>query len=146
MFSLFKKNKKGLTLIEVALSLLIFGITVAALVGTFTIGRLMTVSVKHRAKAMNLLRARMEWVKTQTYAYLEERIDDPLSPENNVDNSVGTDELLNDTRTTSVVKDANGNLIVTVTLNWTKQGVGKSIQKGTAGSPDERLVTLISPD
>ncbi|MFC1644243.1 prepilin-type N-terminal cleavage/methylation domain-containing protein [Candidatus Omnitrophota bacterium] len=144
MFNRLIKDKRGLTLVEALVSVLLLGLTVGAMLGGFVIGRLSITRVHHRAKAMNLLRARMEWVKAQGYSTVEGWAGTPIV-ESDVDDAVGTNELLDDTRTTTVVKDANDNLMVTVTLNWTKQGWGGPVTKGDEANPDEKLVTLMSP-
>ncbi|MFH1552719.1 MAG: type II secretion system protein [Candidatus Omnitrophota bacterium] len=147
MFNRLIKDKRGLTLVEALVSVLLLGLTVGAMLGGFVIGRLSITRVHHRAKAMNLLRARMEWAKGQGYSKLlegtftEDNVDDP-----DVTHPDRVNELIDDTRTTTVVKDlTTGILTVTVTLNWTKQGWGGPVEKGDEDNPDEELVTLISP-
>lgn len=144
MLKQLKFNKKGLTLVETAGAVVILGIIIIAMVGAFAVARLSIVNAKHRIKAINLTKAQMEWVMAQEFDTVKGWIANPIT-ENDVDNTVGGDELINDTRTTTVTLDANGNLIVTVTLNWEKRGMTGTLAKGTSNNPDERLVTLISP-
>lgn len=141
------RGKKGLTLVETVLAVLILAFVMSAGLGAFLIGRFVITDAKHRVKAMNLVRERMEWVMTQGATTIEGWIASPLDLENDVDDAVGTDELLNDTRTTTVAyKNVNGNnmLEITVTLNWDIRRLGGTTVKGTAGNPDAVLSTLKS--
>lgn len=137
MFGL--ENKKGFSLTEVIVSAVILGIVVISLLGVFMIGRVGSAKAKHRTKAMNLIRARMEWIKGQGYLVVDGWRANPLPDEHDIDDAVGTDELLNDVRITRVIKDAGNNLVVTVTIDWDeKRWLGTDRQQ-------EELVTLISP-
>lgn len=131
------KDKKGFTLVEVLVSAVILGIVIISLLNIFVLSKIGSAKAKHRMKAMNLLRAEMEEIKVQDYSVIDGWIDNPRSDKNNVDNTIGTDELLNDVITTSVVL-ANNNLKVTVEITWDeKRWVGTDQQS-------EDLVTLIS--
>lgn len=125
--------------------MLLLAIIIVSVVGAFMAARLSVERSKNRTKAMNLLRSRMEWVKAQNPDTIGGWIAAPLPVENNVDNVIGQDDLVNDTRTTTVATDINGNYVVTITLNWEKRTMGGAIPKGTAGNPDLQLVTVISP-
>lgn len=135
---LLKSDKKGFTLVEVIISAVILGIVIISLSNIFVLSKIGSAKAKHRMKAMNLLRAKMEEIKERPYYDIEALVgSDEI--ESDVDNDIGTDELLNDTRTTSVSKDANNNLEVTVTIVWDeKRWLG-------SGQQSEDLVTLISP-
>lgn len=123
-------NKKGFTLVEAVVSILILGITVISMLSALVMGREVIEKMKHRTKAMNLLRSRMEWVKEQSFSTVESWEDTPIV-ENNVDDAIGTDELLNDTRTTSVTDEGNDVFIVTINLTWD-------------GSLSEEIVSVIA--
>jgi len=135
---LLKSDKKGFTLVEVIISAVILGIVIISLSNIFVLSKIGSAKAKHRMKAMNLLRAKMEEIKERPYYDIEALVgSDEI--ESDVDNDIGTDELLNDTRTTSVSKDANNNLEVIVTIVWDeKRWLG-------SGQQSEDLVTLISP-
>ena len=134
---LFKSNKKGFTLVEVLISAVILGIVIISLLNIFVLSKIGSAKAKHRMKAMNLLRAEMEEIKVQDYSVIDGWIVSPRSNKNDVDNTIGTDELLNDVITTSVVL-ANNNLEVTVEITWDeKRWLG-------TGQQSEDLVTLIS--
>ncbi len=135
---LFRSEKKGVTLVEVIISAAILGIVIVSLLNVFVLSKVGSAKAKHRMKAMNLLRAEMEWIKAQDYSIVYDWIGSPRPDENNVDDTIGTDELLNDVITTSV-ETANNNLKVTVTITWDeKKWLG-------TGQQSEELVTLISP-
>jgi Tfp pilus assembly protein PilV len=138
------KNNKGVTLIENLFSAVILALVMGAVVGVFVVGKMNIVKAQNRTKAINLLRDKMEEIKGLSYEDVEFDYYGTSVPEDDVDDVTGTDNLINDTRTTSATKDANGNLIVTITLNWEKVGWGTSASKGTSNDPDEKLVTLIS--
>ncbi len=133
-----KSDKKGCTLVEVIISAAILGIVIISLSNIFVLSKIGSAKAKHRMKAMNLLRTKMEEIKERSYYNIEALINiDEV--ESDVDDYIGTDELLNDTRTTSVSKDANNNLEVTVTIVWDeKRWLG-------TGQQSEDLVTLITP-
>jgi type II secretory pathway pseudopilin PulG len=143
-FGQISENRRGMTIVETLVAVLILGLLVGSMLGAFVVARLSVTRGKHQTKAMNLLRSKMEWVKAQNPDTIEGWITVPLAAEDDVDDAVGGDELLDDTRTTTVTQDADGNLIVTITMNWTKRGWGSSIPKGTALDPDQQLVTVIS--
>ncbi|MFH1411092.1 MAG: type II secretion system protein [Candidatus Omnitrophota bacterium] len=137
-------DKKGMTLVEALVSILILVVVITSMMGAFIVGNMEIKRTKNRAKAMNLLQDRMEWVKSQSPFVIAGWISVPLPAENDVDSAFGGDDLVNDTRTTTVTQDSDGNLIVTVCLNWEKAAWGTTMTKGTVGDPDLELVTLIS--
>ncbi|MEA3560383.1 MAG: prepilin-type N-terminal cleavage/methylation domain-containing protein [Candidatus Omnitrophota bacterium] len=131
------KNEKGISLIEVLVSAVILVIVVVSLLGVFVIGRIGSAKVKHRAKAMNLLRAKMEEIKAQDYSDFSVGTTDEYDVENTI--TAGVDELLNDVITTQVASQGSG-LKVTVTIAWDeKKWLGADQQQG------EELITLIYP-
>ena len=60
MFSWLKNDKRGFTLVEMVVSILILGIVSVTMVGVFMIARVSIVKVKHYMQVMNLLRLGME--------------------------------------------------------------------------------------
>jgi len=134
---LFKSDKKAVTLVEVIISAAILGIVTVSLLNVFVLSKIGSVKAKHRMKAMNLLRAKMEEIKEWSYSDIEALVGSD-EVESDVDNDIGTDELLNDAITTSV-ETVNNNLKVTVSITWDeKKWLG-------TGQQSEDLVTLISP-
>ena len=141
----FFNNSKGVTIIENLFSAVILALVMGAVIGVFVVGRMNIVKAQNRTKAINLLREKMEEVKGLTYTNIESMYYGTSVSENSVDNVTGSDDLINDTRTTSATKDANGNLVVSIVINWEKRGWGGSVAKGTTNDPDEELVTLVTP-
>lgn len=140
-------ERRGITLVETMIAMFILTFVMAAALGAFLLGRFAVMDAKHRVKAMNLLRDKMEWVRSQSASAVEGWIGAPIV-ENNVDDSVGTNELLNDTRTTTasyVYIGSDKMLKVLITLNWEKRRLGGTSVKGDGANPDERVVTLICP-
>lgn len=126
------QDKRGITLVEAVISVLILAMALGAMLGCFVIGRISAVKARNRIQVMNLARARMEWVKAQDYTALRN-----LSPNPFVETDVDAG-LIDDTRSTKIVVDSNDNLIVTVTIAWQDP-----IWGGTK-EVSEELVTLIS--
>ena len=136
------KSRKGLTLVEVLVALFVLTLVMGSFINVFMTARLNVTAAIERTKALNLLSYKMEWIKGQSYLYLKtysEAIDNVDSDE------TSPNALINDTRITTVSEDSNGNLIITVILNWEKKGLAGFVGKGTLDNPDERLVTLIIP-
>ena len=134
-------DSRGITLVEALISILLLTITTIAVMGVLMSARLSIERAKNRTKAMNLLRARMEEVKSWSYADVKTLAS---SFGNNVDDAIGGDDLVNDTLTTPVTEDVStGNLTITVTLNWEKQGMSGTLSKGTAANPDLELVSVM---
>jgi Tfp pilus assembly protein PilV len=146
MFKRLRKNKKGLTLSEVLIALLISMLLVGPFIRVFTVSRLALLKAQNRLIATDLVKAQMEWIEAQEYSYLVDNIVGNPLVENNVDESeIGIDILQDDTRRTQVESYESGNYLeVTVMLNWSKQGLTGSLEKGTIANPDEKIVTLIA--
>ena len=71
MFSRLKNNKRGFTLVEMVVSVLILGIASGTMLGVFMISRVSIAKAKYYMQAMNLLRVRMENLKNTEYADIE---------------------------------------------------------------------------
>jgi len=61
------RNKSAFTLVEAVFCVMLLGITVGAMLGAFSIGRISVVKANHYIEAMNLLRQRMEEIKNLSY-------------------------------------------------------------------------------
>jgi len=153
MFKRLKKNKKGLTLIEVLIALLVSLLVVGPFIKIFMVSKLVLLKTQNRLVATDLVKARMEWAKAQNYSVLQGIVDND-SVEDNVDESeTGINMLRDDTRITQVESvesyieedEAFFEVFkVTVILNWSKQGLMGSLEKGTINDPDEKMITLIT--
>lgn len=60
MYRFLGRRKKGTTLTENLISVLMLGITIGAMLGVFVIARFNTAMARHRIEAMNYARAAME--------------------------------------------------------------------------------------
>jgi len=60
-------RSKGFTLIEVVVPMLIVVLAVVGLLTSFVMGRAHTALARHRSQAINLLRQRMEELKSKGY-------------------------------------------------------------------------------
>lgn len=153
-----KNRKRGLTLVEAIVSVLILGITVGAMLGVFMIGRYSVTKGKDYIEAMNLARARMEWIKAQNYAdlnrgtasvtaaypYLASTESVTIDVGRDIDNDGifdnDGDELIG-TRITQVepIGSPEEYLKVTVTVSWTERLLG-----GSGWQASKSLITFIS--
>ena len=152
------RQKKGITLIEMIISVLILGLALGAMLGSFVIGRVSATKAKHRIEAANLARQGMEWIKDQSYAGLPRGIAaiTPSYPyqisNNSVIIDVGEDvdgdgilveidgDELTGSRITQVkpIGTPEEYLEVTVTVAWA------DLSWGGTSNVSERLVTIIS--
>lgn len=62
--------KKGFTLLEVLIAVLLFAVGVIAIVGLFSVGMITSVDAENTAIAMNLARARIEEVRNRDFALI----------------------------------------------------------------------------
>ncbi|MDD5450062.1 MAG: prepilin-type N-terminal cleavage/methylation domain-containing protein [Candidatus Omnitrophica bacterium] len=58
-----KKNRRGITFVEIVISLLLLSMVIGAVIGLFVVSRAMAMKSKHRILAVNLTRARIEAIK-----------------------------------------------------------------------------------
>jgi len=125
-------KRKGLTLVEAVISVLILGIVLVSMVSAFALGRFMIARTNDHAKALNILRAEMEKIRGESYVSLLGNVD--ISIEEGVDSG-----LLNGTMTTTSTRyytDSDDILTVTLVLDWNLPGRFFSAQS-------EKLVTLV---
>jgi type II secretory pathway pseudopilin PulG len=140
-----KKNGKslnrneGYTLAEVLVAVIISMLIIIPTLSSFLMGRIETDIAKHRTQAMNLIRARIEYLNSQGYYYL-----------NTIPNGTATESLYLDsnekgnsipcTRTT-VITDADGDdlLETEVIVSW------KERRLGATSTVRESVMTLFSP-
>ena len=159
MFSWLKNDKRGFTLVEMVVSILILGIVAVTMVGVFMIARVSIVKVKHYMQVMNLLRLGMENQKNKVYGDIASVSAQPITIDigndagSTSDDLVGQilvvvgdrDDLDGDGITAEAEIDIDGDSTndsckpIYVTISWTSHtlGVGSS-------SVSEELATLIS--
>ena len=158
MFGLLKNDKRGLTLVEMVISVLILGVVVGAMLGAFMTSRLGMFKAKFYMQAMNLLRYEMEELKNTPYGDISDSkydttIDTGSDPDSTADDligevivEVGDKEDLDGDEDTSEeeinIDNSGGNDLckpVYVTISWTIPLLGSGNK-----SESEELVTLIS--
>jgi len=125
---IFRKNaerKRGVTLVELVISVLILGIILSALLGSFVMARIGLVKAKHYIEAMNHARAALE-------AYLHDGTTSYI---------ITTGELASLNGACSVTTSNYSSDLdeVTVTVSWTERSIGTE----TATTVTEQLTTLI---
>lgn len=122
------RQRKGLTLVEMVVSVLILGLALGAMLGSFVIGRISATKAKHRIEAMNLLRAKMEEIKNTPYSNIVD--------EGPVTVTIDEEEGLRGTRVVDV--DDDGYKEVEVVISW------QDLSLGGTSQVSERLVTIVS--
>ena len=134
-----RRSDSGFTLAEVLVAVIIAVLVIVPMLSSFIMGRIGTEIAKHRTQAMNLIRARLEYLNSQGYNYI-----DQLSPgdcyENlSLDESEGG-ETLSCARTTTV-SDVDGDdlLEVEVTVSWRERRLGSE------SNVSESVMELFAP-
>jgi len=117
------KQEKALTLIEMIISVLILGLALGAMLGTFVMGRISATKAKHHIEAMNHARAAME-------QYIDDGTTYTL-PDGDIKTLDGDCSVVPTTYATDIKK-------VVVTISWTDRSMGGS------RTVSEELVTLVS--
>lgn len=120
------KRKKGFTLIEAAVSLLILGIALGAMLGAFVIGRFSVSNAKHRTEAMNHARAAME-------KYIDDGTTTFTLPDADIKSLGGSCSVAE----TKNYGGFTGLTRIVVTISWNERTFGGSKQLS------EQLVTLV---
>ena len=120
---------RGVTFIEVVISLLLLGVVAGSIIGVFVISKASAIRAKHRACAINLAREKIEMIKAVDYS--------EVSAQAGVE-AVAIDMEATGTtgQRTTVVSDVYGNSMeykVTSTVTWIE-----------SASFEEKVITLIS--
>jgi len=137
-------RSKGLSLIEAMVLMVVLALAVVGLLTSFIMGRVHIALARHRNQAVNLLRARIEELKSKGYDYLNAFTPNP-SVETGVVLDAGPDQEspdddLTGTRTTSITdNDGDGALEILVTLTWTDR-----VATGNQ-SFSESFFTIVAP-
>jgi type II secretory pathway pseudopilin PulG len=77
------KNRRGITLVEALIAIIILALTFVAMIGVFVIGRVSVTKARHHSQAMNHARAAMEQVMGDLAA-------NPALPPGEIQNLNGT--------------------------------------------------------
>jgi len=121
MFTRGKKGK-GIALTEIMISVLILGIAISAMLGSFVIGRFSTSKAKHRIQALNHVRAAMEQYLNNASTY--------TLPDGDIKTLNGTCSVVSAYHSPGLRK-------VTVTISWNERSRG-----GQTVVVSEELVTI----
>ncbi len=137
-------RSRGFSLVEVIVPMLIIVLAVIGLLTSFVMGRLHATVARHRNQAINLLRDRIEEVRSRGYDYLN-AFDPNPAVETNLILDVGPDKDSSDddltcSRTIHITdNDADGALEINVTVTWS--------ERLTSGNQNfsESLFTIVAP-
>jgi len=137
-------SAKGLSLVEILVPMLIVALAVVGLLTSLVMGRVHTALARHRSQAVNLLRARMEELKSGGYDYLNGFDPNPAVETDLVLDTGQHEESQHDdltcTRTTQITDtDGDGALEITVTVDWSERVM--SADKHFS----ESLFTIVAP-
>jgi type II secretory pathway pseudopilin PulG len=144
MMTMKKIRSRGFLLIEVLVPILIVAIAIVGLLTSFVMGRVHTAVARHRALAINVLRGKLEEMKSLGYDALNHYSPNPEVETDVVldggQNEESDEDDLTCTRTAHVADDdGDGSLELTVTVTW-QERVMSSDHTYT-----ESLYTLVAP-
>lgn len=137
-------HSRGFSFSELLITSLIIALAVVGLLTSFVMGRFHAALARHRNQAINLLRARIEEVKSKGYDYLN-AFDPNPAVETGVVLDAGPDQESPDDdltciRTTQISDaDGDGALEITVSLQWYER-----LMSGSQ-SVSESLFTIVAP-
>jgi len=121
--------QKGLTLVEILVCSLISLIVLGGILSCFLTGRFATAGARHRTQAMNVARARIEFLKSRPYAELASM--DEVTTETDVLLDQGYQgNPLPCTRRTTLTPDENG-ITIAVVVSWNERTAGTGSAAGT---------------
>jgi Tfp pilus assembly protein PilV len=123
------RRKRAICLPEVLVSCLIALIGISALLGSFLNGRLLSTGAMHRTQAMNLARARVEYLKSISYTALS------AMPAIYVEPNLALDErddggCVKATRFTTLTPEQDG-ISIAVLLAWNEKAAGAGSKQWT---------------
>lgn len=121
--------QKGLTLAEVLVSSLISVIVVGGILSCFLTGRFASAGAKHRTQAMNLARARIEFLKSRPYAELTSMAEVTTETGLLLDGEHEGNSLPC-TRNTTLTPDQNG-ITISVVIAWIERTAGAGVTPST---------------
>lgn len=130
-------NRKGMTLIEVMMSVFVLITTLSVILTAFVIARMSVARARHKVEARNILRAKMEVIKNTAYGNIASSGPETIIINVGPDLIAGTTDDLLGARTVTIV-DNNGYKKITGVLSWKEFGWGGNI------SVNETLVTYIT--
>ena len=134
------RDKKGFTLTEIVIAALIGGILLVSLLTSFVMGRFSISLARHKTQAMNLLRARVESLKSMEYTAVNSMTSPTVEDNLVLDSNPGHTSNIYCKRTTSISDDDGDEVLeIKVQLEWTERSFG-----GT-NTVKEELFTFLAP-
>ena len=123
-------KKSGITFIETLMSVLVMGMVLGGMLGTFIMGRVSLAKAKHRHAACALIQQKLEEFTDTAYDSISDAAETKVTLDPG--SSSSGDELLC-SRTTTVSSLSYGKE-VTVTVSWTERSWGgqKSVSESAA--------------
>ncbi len=118
------RGKKGFSLPEILVSCVIGLIGISAILSSFLGGRLSSAAAQHHTQAMNVARARMEYMKSLTYSDLTALPAVTAEPELSLDQR-GDGIALPCMRYT-IVNAEQGGITIGVMVTWNEKVMGGS--------------------
>ena len=135
----FRNRNSGFTLAEVLVSVIIGALVVVPMLSSFLMGRTSTEVAKHRTQAMNLIRARLEYLQSQGYDYINTLPPEEYYQELYLDENESGETI--PCMCTTMVTDMDGDdlLEVEVSVFWEERrfGIGDGVS--------ESVTTLFAP-
>ena len=131
-----KRYVRGVTFVEVIVSVLILGVALSGMLGTFVIGRVNIVKARHRLEVAYLLQQTMEYLQDTDYENIADSsesvtIDNAGTVDTSSDDLTGVRSIV-----VSTIAGAGGLYkSVTVKLVWTERSWGGE------GGVSEELIT-----
>ncbi len=135
----FRNKNSGFTLAEVLVSVIIGALVVVPMLSSFLMGRASTEVAKHRTQAMNVIRARMEYLQSKGYNYINSLPPEEYYQELYLDENESGEAI--PCMCTTMVTDMDGDdlLEVEVTVHWQERRLG------SGNSSWESVTTLFAP-
>ncbi|MBU1062235.1 MAG: prepilin-type N-terminal cleavage/methylation domain-containing protein [Candidatus Omnitrophica bacterium] len=132
-----KINKRGITLIEVLVSIFIVSFMLVGMMRLYALGQIQSVITKHKVMAINLAQAEIENLKNFTYEEITPMLSSyPLSKTVTIDTgeTSATSDDITGTMVTDVSSISEGYKII-VTVSWTDYyGVITEVLESTIAS------------
>jgi len=118
-----KDHNKGITLLEIVISLLIFGIVATGILRSFIFCNMRAKSTSLRTAAIALAQERMEQIKNDSYANVTAtNYPDETNLILDTAGTAATGDDLTGTRTVTITGVSPNPLTITVTVTWNFQG------------------------
>ena len=124
ILSKLRKQDSGFTLAEVLVAVIISALVIIPTLSTYLMGRVGTEVAKHRTQAMNIIRARLEYLESKGYNYVNQLPYEDMYQETELDENEEGEAI--PCRVDTIVRDADGDdlLEVEVWVSWREKRMG----------------------